>query len=90
MTTRDMKALLTSAGVTPGMIVQSRETKHFVTDFFAPEMQSAIEPAAVYAERIRQAVPQARIVSTYNTYAEWREGQPVINAMVIFEVKSHV
>ena len=77
---------LVSLGVPAQKIVRKQETGDYVADFFVPEMAEPVAPAKEWAERIKAAMPSARIIDTHDTIASWRSGQPVIYATVIFQL----
>jgi hypothetical protein len=78
---------LTAAGIAPQSLVRKLHTDTYVADFCTPEWDEPVDPAAVYAEKIKAVFPQARIYSRTDTIAPWRAGEPVLNACVIFEVE---
>ncbi|MEO1166589.1 MAG: hypothetical protein AAFV98_22620 [Chloroflexota bacterium] len=82
---RAMRRHLDSLGVSAQKVVLKRETHHYVAEFFVPEMSTAIDPAHDWAKRIQQALPSAHIIDTHDTVADWRSGDPVIHATVVFE-----
>jgi hypothetical protein len=83
---REMCRQLVKLGVPAQKIVRKQETGDYVAEFFVPEMSEPIAPAKEWAKRIREAIPNVRIVDTHDTIAAWRPGQPVIYATVIFQM----
>lgn len=81
-----MRRHLETLGVVAQKIVRKRETGDYVAEFFVPEMAVAIPPADEWAERILDALPDAKIINTHDTIAAWRPAKPVIYATVIFQL----
>ena len=79
-----MRRHLDALGVPAQKVVLKRETHHYVAEFFVPEMSAAIAPAHDWARRIQQVLPSANIIDTHDTVADWRSGDPVILATVVF------
>lgn len=82
---RAMCRHLMSLGVVVQKVVRKRETGDYVADFFIPDMDDAIAPASQWAQVIRRALPDAKIIDTHDTIASWRPDQPVIHATVVFQ-----
>jgi hypothetical protein len=82
-----MQRRLETLGIPVQKVVRKRETGAYLADFYVPEMREAIPPAAVWARRLGDALPDIRIVDTHDTVANWRPGQPVIYATVAFHVE---
>lgn len=79
-----MQRHLASMGVAAQKIVRKQQSGEYVADFFVPGMTDPIAPAQVWARRIKDALPAARIVETLDTVADWRPDSPIIHAIVIF------
>lgn len=90
MTTLSGRAMckhLVSLGIPAQKIVRKQETGEYVAEFFVPEMSEPVAPAREWASKITEALPLARIIDTHDTFASWRENQPVIYATVIFKLE---
>lgn len=81
---------LVASGIEAQKVVRKRETGDYIADFYIPNMKDPIEPSTIWASRIRQTLPDARIVETYDTVAGWRPGQPVIHATVVFRLPENI
>lgn len=77
---------LASLGVPAQKVVRKQASGDYVADFYVPQMEQPIAPAHEWAKRIRATLPEARIKDTHDTIADWRPGNPVIYATVIFSV----
>lgn len=87
---RAMCKHLVSLGIPAQKIVRKQETGDYVADFFVPEMSEPIAPAKDWAERIKAAMPDVRIIDTHDTIAAWRPNRPVIYATVIFQFEGKI
>lgn len=85
MTGPHMARTLRLVGVNAADVTRRRKTGQYVAAFFVPGMQEAVEPAAIHAARIER-LQGARIVDAFDTHAHWRQGSPVIEATVLFEI----
>lgn len=81
-----MKRELIELGIPVQKLVRFQDTGDYSAEFFIPEMQQGVLPAAEWAQLICDVMPDARIVGTHDTIAHWREGQPVIYASVVFKI----
>lgn len=85
-----MQRHLTTLGIAAQKVVRKRESGDYVAEFFIPDMNTPVAPAQDWAQRIRTALPQAIIVDVHDTIANWRPGQPVIYATVIFRLREPI
>lgn len=83
---RAMCRHLVSLGISAQKIIHVQATGEYIAEFFVPEMSEPVAPAATWAKRILEVLPQARIVDTHDTCAVWRPHQPVIYCTVIFQI----
>jgi len=82
-----MRRHLVSLGVPAQKVVRKQRSGAYVADFYVPQLEEAIPSAREWAARIRATLPQAHIVDTHDTVAEWRPGKPVIYATVVFQAE---
>lgn len=87
---RQMQRNLVNLGIPAQKIVRKQDTGDYVADFFVPEMSDSVAPAKEWAKRIREVMPNARIIDTHDTIAVWRPNQPVIYATVIFQLSEEI
>jgi hypothetical protein len=83
---RELKLLLAKHNLRPDIAVRKRDTGYFVIDYNEGEKRKSIRSSIFYAHRIQRALPGARIVEKYDTVAYWRDGLPVINAMLVLDL----
>jgi len=81
---RELRRHLVALGVAAQKVVRKRDTGDYVADFFVPEMDNPIPSARQWAEDIQAVLPDVHILDTHDTIADWRIGQPVIYATVVF------
>jgi len=84
-----MQVWLTECGVPVNEVVRARKTGYHHASFWIAEMQTNTFPAAVWAQRIKAALTGniVTVIGTLESYADWRPGNDVLEATVIFEVK---
>jgi hypothetical protein len=78
----EMLAYLNSAGIAAQKVVCRRRNKHYVAEFYVPEMRQPVRPAGEWAREI--ARHGLEIIAAEDTVADWRPGRPVICATVTF------
>lgn len=77
-----MRRHLLAQGITAQRVIYKRQRHCYVAEFYVPEMQLPVAPAADWARQI--AACGLRVLHTEDTIATWRAGQPVIHAAVTF------
>lgn len=81
---------LQAAGIHASDVSRNRRTGIHTVRFVAPNLTAmdspGTAPAKVWARRITAAFSDVEIVDTYDSVAEWREGQPVIFATVFVKI----
>lgn len=79
----DVRQRLNAAGIP---VTWVRRTKHrqYIADFFVEGMQSGVRPAEQWASYIAQRCNGVTIEKAGDQIADWRPGQPVIWASVVF------
>jgi len=86
MSGQAMRRHLGSLGLYAQKIVRKKGTGYYVADFYVPEMAEAIPCAQSWAQHIQALLPGAEVIATQDTVADWRPGQPVIYATVVFRL----
>jgi len=81
---RALRRHFAALGIPAQKVVRKKESGAYVADFFIPEMDDPIASSVVWARRIQSTFPTAHIISTHDTIASWRPGNPVIYATVVF------
>lgn len=79
-----MREHLSRLGIEPQKVTFKRDARHYIADFYVPEMQIPVRPAREYAHIMQQRLQGVRIIETHDTVATWRSGQPIIFATVAF------
>lgn len=79
----DVRQRLNAAGIP---VTWVRRTKHrkYIADFYVEGMQAGVRPAEQWARYIRQRFSGVTIEKAGDQTADWRPGQPVIWASVVF------
>lgn len=83
----DMQQSLAAAGIYANTVTRQRSGHYagcYVADFCDYSPGGGVQPAATYAAEICRKFPDTQIISTYDSAAHWREGCPILSAMVIF------
>lgn len=83
--------ILHAAGLAAHNVTRNRRTGVYSVRFNAANMSdfnSRTDSADVWAERITQAIPSAVITNTHDSRAWWREGEPVLLALVEFKLEN--
>ena len=86
MTRQEMKQFLLDNGIPVQQVGRWQPRGLYVADFYSKLMKEPVQPAAHYEAEILRVLPGAQVVSTHDTLAHWREGEPVLWASVTFRV----
>ncbi len=82
---RELALRLHSVGIPVQKVVRKRQSGYYTAEFFVPNLETEIEPAAVWARLIQRCFDgHATIIAAQDTIADWRPGKPVICAIVTF------
>lgn len=60
--------------------------EEYSLEFRAPNMADGVAPARAWQSLLVCTIANARITHTRNTVAHWRDGSPVIEATIMFEI----
>lgn len=81
---------LTNAGVKAQSVTRNRRTGIYTIRFGSPNVTNfnsiGTDKGSVWARRIEHVLPEAVIVDTYDSIADWRPGCPVLFATVFIRL----
>lgn len=79
-----VKTLLHAHGIPAAEVVRRQQETVYTVSFFNPEMAVPTKPARVWAQEITSKFSGITVIEKVDTVAPWRQGAPVIEAMVQF------
>ena len=88
-----LRERLLAAGIPAQRVILKRgrfgTRQTYTADFYTPELEESVDPAQVWADRLRAAFPaQVQVLSTQDLVAGWRPGSPTIHASISFTFES--
>lgn len=79
-----VQKMLRHAGIPAAQVERRQKEAVYTVSFFNPEMQTPTRPSGEWAQEITSKFSGITIINRSDTYAPWRVGKPVLEAMVQF------